>query len=92
VHLPGVFVDYDPILRNGISIGMCGIDGAGSFGGYVKLNEETFGLSCSHCVTPDTRRVDYKDVPQDETSMIESPAKIDYDAVNLRRGHGHTLQ
>ena len=64
---PTIIRRYEKILTHGISLGVKGVDSSGSFGGYLKVNNEIFGTTCSHCVVPDTKSIKYRETPYSNT-------------------------
>ena len=76
-HARGIHCQYEKQLSNGISIGPEGERSAGSFGGYIKLNGQLYGLTCSHVLVTNATRIDLSDKPQLTSPVAQSPAQID---------------
>ena len=68
---------------------------ASSFGGFLRINGETLGMTCSHGVIPDGKKSTYQATPRTDTPIVQSPAQLDhderirdlYDIVNNLRCH-----
>ena len=71
---------YEQTLFNGASIDIVGRRlSACSFGGYIRINGETLGMTCSHGVVPDGKMVTYQAIPRTDTPIVQSPAQLDHD-------------
>jgi hypothetical protein len=78
-HARGIHCQYKKQLSNGISIGPEGEDSAGSFGGYIKLNGQLYGLTCSHILVTNATRINLNGKSQFTSHVAQSPAQIDLD-------------
>lgn len=58
---PAIFPRYKKILTHATPLGVKGVDSIGGFGGYLKVNDEIFGTTCSHCVVPGTKFIKYRE-------------------------------
>jgi hypothetical protein len=52
---------------------------ASSFGGFLRINGETLGMTCSHGVVPDKKQITYQTTPRTDTPIAQSPAQLDHD-------------
>jgi hypothetical protein len=65
----------------------------GSFGGYIKVNGQLYGLPSSHVLVTNATRINLSDKPQLPLPVAQSPAQIDlYDFVDRLKREKEQLE